>query len=448
MLQPGSAGVSGRVLRNQAYPCAIAVVASFLAGAPVRAEETEASLSSLATQSALTDTPGGPREKLREIGLSTDFWITQILQGQPSGSASKDWLHGGRFDALLKVDGKKLGLWEGFRLDSQFEHYLGRDINSRDFALLPVNSVNAFVRRDGYHSALSIAATQDFGEHFSIAAGKVNTMTLAARTPLLGGGGIDTFLNRAFAAPATGVGVAARGTVTDRLVVSPTYTLGAAATLKSDPLTVTFLVVDPRNAQNSRVIEHPFERGVSVGGMATIKTKFAGEPSFHTFRAVYSNARGFDLDDAGDVRRQLLAGQPVTKKGYWFASYGFQQFLAHSEKEKGVGWGGFGLVNVSDGNPNPVKWSVIGGLAGNNLLPGRELDRWGLGYFHYGLSQLLIDGLARFAIRRRSESGFEAFYNLALTPWLRLSADVQYVDPWNTTRARACYAALRLQTKF
>ena len=42
----------------------------------------------------------------------------------------------------------------------------------------------------------------------------------------------------------------------------------------------------------------------------------------------------------------------------------------------------------------------------------------------------------------------EAFYNLAITPWLRLSADLQVIDPWNPSKSRATYGALRLQTKF
>ena len=44
-----------------------------------------------------------------------------------------------------------------------------------------------------------------------------------------------------------------------------------------------------------------------------------------------------------------------------------------------VGWGLFTLVTLSDGNPNPVKWSALAGLAGNNLMDGRENDRWGFG---------------------------------------------------------------------
>jgi porin len=65
-----------------------------------------------------------------------------------------------------------------------------------------------------------------------------------------------------------------------------------------------------------------------------------------------------------------------------------------------------------------------------------------------GLSQPLIDGLKARRIYRRSEGGVEAFYNFAITKWLRLSADLQVIDPWDFARARASYAGLRLQTKF
>jgi hypothetical protein len=36
----------------------------------------------------------------------------------------------------------------------------------------------------------------------------------------------------------------------------------------------------------------------------------------------------------------------------------------------------------------------------------------------------------------------------AISPWLRHSADLQVIDPWNPSKSRATYAALRLQTKF
>jgi porin len=424
--------------------------------APAPAAQPSSILSSLPKQPSLTDTPDGPKEALREYGIKPDVWITQFYQGQTQGSGSDTWRYGGKTDAFLKVDAEKLGLWQGLHANVQYEHYLGDNLNSelgqpinrKNYTLLPVNTAEAYVREDGYHSALSISLTQDFGDNVSVSAGKFNMMTLAARTPLLGGGGIDTFMNRAFALPSTGVSYTARrGGPGDRVVISAPYLIGGIASVKTEPITFALAIVDPRSAIDPRVIERPFERGVAVGGAATLNTNFADLQGYHTARVAYSNARGIDLDSV-DGTPPAAAGAPATKKGFWFASYAIQQNLFQSPENPNVGWGLFALGNVTDGNPSPVKWSVIAGLAGNNLIEGRENDRWGAGFFHDALTEPLLAGLAAARVDRRSEGGVETFYNLAITPWLRLSGDWQVIDPWIPSASRAVYLALRLQTKF
>jgi porin len=436
---------------TRAFPHAAAIlaVAAFLGAAMSVASAEDAKLS-VANQSSVTDTPDGPKEQLRSIGIMPDVWITQFYQGQTEGDGSKTWRYGGKLDTFLKVDAEKLGLWPGFHINAQYEHYFGQNINKTDFALIPVNTALAYVERDGYHSALSVSVTQDFGEYFSVSAGKFNMMTLASKTPLIGGGGIDTFMNRAFALPSTGVAYTAfRGGAGDRVVLSAPYLIGGIVTIKTEPINFALMIADPRSAINPRVIEHPFEKGVAVGGAATLKTQVAGLRGFHTLRAAYSNARGIDLEDIADLPRPSALGSSAgTKKGFWFTSYAIQQNFVQSEQNPEVGWGLFTLATLSDGNPSPVRWSVLAGLGGNNLLAGRENDRWGTGFFHFGLTEPLLAGLAALDVNRRSEGGVEAFYNLAITPWLHLSADLQVIDPWNPTKSRATYAALRLQTKF
>ncbi len=430
-------------------PAAILAVAAFL-GAAMSVASAEDVEPTLPNQSSLTDTPDGPKEQLRSIGIIPDVWVTQFYQGQMEGDGSKIWRYGGKLDTFLKVDAEKLGLWRGFHVNVQYEHYFGQNINRTDFALIPVNTALAYVERDGYHSALSVSITQDFGEYFSVSAGKFNMMTLASKTPLIGGGGIDTFMNRAFALPSTGVAYTAfRGGAGDRVVLSAPYLIGGIVTIKTEPINFALMIADPRSAINPRVIERPFEKGLAVGGAATLKTEIAGLHGFHTLRAAYSNARGIDLEDIADVPRPSALGSSVrTKKGFWFTSYAIQQNFVQSEQNSEVGWGLFTLATLSDGNPSPVRWSVLAGLGGNNLLAGRENDRWGIGFFHFGLTEPLLAGLSALGVNRRSEGGMEAFYNLAITRWLRLSADLQVIDPWNPTKSGATYAALRLQTKF
>ncbi|WP_424361068.1 carbohydrate porin [Methylocystis parvus] len=428
--------------------CALISCAVGSQSAKAKEAKKEATAVSLLSQKTLTDVPGGPKEHLRRLGIDTDVWVTQFFQGIAAGGNQGVSRYGGKLDVFLKVDAEKLGLWRGLRVNAQYEHYIGLNINQRDYALLPVNAAQAFVAQNNYHTALSLIVTQQLSEQLSVSVGKFNTMTLASQTPLIGGGGLDTFMNRAFALPSTGIGVASPGTVADRLIVSPPYILGGVATLKTDVATFNLIFADPRNAANPRVLERPFERGIGVVGGVTVPTEIAGLSGYHTLRGGYSNARGFDLDDIGESRTRLAPLVGVTKKGFWLASYAVQQYLVQNAEKPNVGWGLFTLATLSDGNPNPVRWSMLAGLGGNNLLPGREIDQWGVGFFHYGLTTPLLAGLAERRIYRRSEGGIEAFYNWAITPWMRLTGDLQIVEPWNANRPRGTYMALRLQTRF
>jgi porin len=47
----------------------------------------------------------------------------------------------------------------------------------------------------------------------------------------------------------------------------------------------------------------------------------------------------------------------------------------------------------------------------------------------------------------RNERGLEAYYNLAVTPWLRVSGDIQWLQPFSS-RENAVVAAVRTQIRF
>jgi hypothetical protein len=72
----------------------------------------------------------------------------------------------------------------------------------------------------------------------------------------------------------------------------------------------------------------------------------------------------------------------------------------------------------------------------------------GIGYFHYGFRNDLKDGLEELDTGLNDESGIEAFYNLALAPWMRVSADLQWIDPATPDRENAVIGAVRTQIKF
>ena len=362
--------------------------------------------------------------------------MTQVYQGFAAGVLVPEAAYGGKLDTFLKVDAEKLGLWSGLKFNVQYEHYFGRDINDvTGSGLIPVNTVNGFINRNGYKSGLSISVSQDIGENFSVSAGKFNMVTLSGLTPLKGGDGIGTFLHTGIAAPISGV--------------TPPYIVGAMATAKFKPVSFTLMVYDPRNAQSPEVIEHPFEKGTTISLAGMVATQMFGLAGYHSIRGVYVTKKGIDLEEIPQLNLPPPAAVPLaTKRGQWYASYAVQQYLVQSADNPAVGWGLFAQAGISDGNPNPIKWSVVAGLGGNSPVAGAKTISGASDISYYGFSRPLLRALATVGIERGDEAGIEAFYNLALTPWLRLTGDLQVIDPTNQAVNRSTVMALRLQTKF
>lgn len=392
-------------------------------------------LSSLHARPALLDGPGSPKEVLRQYGIIADVWVSQFYQGLVSGTGTHDGEYGGKVDAILTFDGAKLGLWKGFYVNVHQEWIYGEDANNRGGTLLPVNTALAFPDFGGHDHDTSIVVTQYFSEQVSLSAGKFNMQDVLAKTPLIGGGGLDTFMNTGLALPVTGI--------------TPPYVLGATLTIKTAPAIYSVFIYDPRNAQDWEVIESPFSDGTTVLGSVTIPVKPFGLTGFQTFKGAWSTQDGLNL---ADVPQLLLPpeiqGVVGRRDGRWYLSYAFQQYLYQSAAQPQQGWGVFGQIGASEGNPNPIELSWIGGIGGTSPLPGRELDRWGVAYFRYNVSDDLIDGLSTLGIDLRDEEGVEAYYNLAVTPWWRLTADIQHIRPLRTDRDDATFLGLRSQLKF
>jgi hypothetical protein len=85
---------------------------------------------------------------------------------------------------------------------------------------------------------------------------------------------------------------------------------------------------------------------------------------------------------------------------------------------------------------------LIAGFVWWGIIPGRPYDRLGIGVYWLKESNDLDDQPGNLL---QDEVGFEAFYNLALTPWAQLSFDVQWIDPGvnnHRRHRRARYPAL------
>ena len=368
------------------------------------------------------------QQSLAALGVSLGGGVTGYGQGLAAGVGAYGVPFGGKADALLGLDGSKLGLWQGLSVAAHFEQDFGQSANlSGDGSILPVNTALDFPTLGGTTTDLSLTVTQKFGDAVSIALGKFNMLDVAARTPLIGGGGETTFWNIGLAAPVSGV--------------TPPYIFGGIATVTTAPAKLTLMVYDPRSAQGLDVIEHPFEQGVTTSLSATAPINLFGLTGYHTLRGVYSTAEGFNFDDAPQLLLPPGSQTTLTKQGYYFGSYALQQFLWQDPDNPGRGWGFFGQISTSDANPNPIGNAVIVGVGGST--PSRPDDRWGLAWCDYLFSRHLINGLAALGEGLKDERVLEAYYDAEVIPHVRLGPDVQIVWPGTPGKSTALFAGVR-----
>ena len=84
-------------------------------------------------------------------------------------------------------------------------------------------------------------------------------------------------------------------------------------------------------------------------------------------------------------------------------------------------------------------------IGGQSPIAGREDDQFGIGWFYNGFSGELGPiatnqlGIGDYA------TGVEIYYNYAATPYLRVTPDLQVVEPGVTTANTALILGLRVQ---
>jgi porin len=124
----------------------------------------------------------------------------------------------------------------------------------------------------------------------------------------------------------------------------------------------------------------------------------------------------------------IETGNIEQKDNSWSFHYNFDQYLYEPKKGSGQGIGIFGRFGASDGNPNPVHYFYSLGIGGKGVL-GRPLDQFGIGYYYMDISNPKFTGPLGTREFLRDEYGVEAYYNFAITPWMKLTPDLQVIRP-------------------
>jgi porin len=145
------------------------------------------------------------------------------------------------------------------------------------------------------------------------------------------------------------------------------------------------------------------------------------------------------LANPGPVLTQILANsfpallvptQPLDRKNRsWTFSYAFDQYFWRPDGDPKHGIGMFFGFGVSDGNPDPIQYAFLAGFGGKGVVPSRPDDSFGIGVARTQFSSSLFPFLRQqLSLGLQREDAIEMYYNMAITPWMNVTTDLQIVD--------------------
>jgi porin len=108
----------------------------------------------------------------------------------------------------------------------------------------------------------------------------------------------------------------------------------------------------------------------------------------------------------------------------------------------------FGRAGVAEDEVVPLLYFLSAGIGGNSTIYGRETDTFGIGYYYAGFTEEIDPFFELFLGPTGDGQGVELFYNIAVTPWFRLTPDVQVLVPFREEVDTAVVVGLRGKLDF
>lgn len=356
--------------------------------------------------------------------------VAQFLDTPLAGDAENDVDYGGKLDAYIDILGSAAGLDDSLALHIHPEFRFGEASNG-EIGLLPSNSALFYPDSVGEQFDLSVNLTKRWRNGASLTMGKINVFDLSAQLPISGGGGIEGFMNLAFALPPS--------------AIVPGSIVGVTFNVPTEKALFRLWVFDPDLASRRSGLDDLFGDGVGMLASVTVPVTLGGKQGYYALKLAGSTRTGINARSLPPV----LVPAPGTGfgegKGEFAVILAGSQYISGGPRDPAGGIGVFGQVYVSAGDPTFLDWSAQGGVSGNP--PGRPQDRFGLGWFRYSLPEVMIAALAN-RVALEDEEGLEAFYTLGLTEHIRLTADVQVIDSSIAARGTGVLGHLRLVTAF
>jgi porin len=395
-------------------------------------------------QETMTGDWSGARERLKEHGIEMQFTLTGFAQGTASGGLERDTVVNGKFISKFNVDFEKLWGWKYWSAETKVEYRFGAPVLTGIGAINTVNTDMIVPASRGNVVAITaLNLTRVFpinaqkGDEIEVSFGRYNTLDIQEK--FFGGSGRDKFFNAAHIGPMTGL----------RQV--PNVTNGLSIDyIRNGESFIAFGVLDPNDSSTTVGLDRLFSDGVTLAPIITLPSKWFGKSGKHSFSYTVTTKKYTPFDAIKEI---IIPGPPLNpvqpKGGSFSASYVGRQFLVERGKEDG--WGVFTQLSIADKDTSPVTRFFDVGVGGNGIFERRHEDDFGIAYGYTGLSKVLTENLNLATlgnVRPHAEHQFEGFYNVHITPWFKITGDLQIIRPVVRRANTAAILGVRLELIF
>jgi porin len=238
----------------------------------------------------------------------------------------------------------------------------------------------------------------------------------------------------------------------------PYSTLGAGfLLLPTESVVFNFSALSPGGTANSAGFDDLYKDGVALAAELRVGIKPFGLPGHQLIGGTWNSQTYTSLtQDPRDavpvgsiLRREISLSSALSEvqireqSGSWAVYYNFDQFLYTTKADGSQGIGIFGRIGFGDRNTNILEQFYSFGIGGQGMLPERDHDRFGIGFYYSNLSNdlpgIFLSG---------DEIGLEIFYNISATNWLYVTPDIQVIEPVGNQATTAFLSGVRVQMRF
>jgi carbohydrate-selective porin OprB len=392
------------------------------------------------------------RQKLYEMGITLDAQVTHVLQGVVSGGPEDGpgSVLGGLLDFGVTFDTAKLGLWSGGLLAADGQTNWGQTLLRKSGSISPTNFL-ALYPVAGVHDTVLMEYyyVQALPNNISAIVGRINAVNFLdknrfANDPRNQFSNISMDNDPLF------------GAFVSFSTYAALFDIPVTDWLKIQPA-----IFDPDDKPGDYEGTNGIFNRIGTGFQTEFSWKLPGNLD-GALRPVYiyTNKTAVDLSNA-DLLPNFVTGQPLPRKfGNSMVHFNFEQYLwkpvpsddssktvrtaSYDFEERGVGI--FGRFGWAPDDRNLYNEYASAGIGGRGVFDCRPYDRFGAGMYWLKESDELKDRLEGQLLG--DEYGFESFYNFAITPWLTLSGDLQWIKSGKVGTEDPVVLGLRLNTIF